>query len=97
METVVRVQTKSAPEKAVLGFAKKLGVRPEDLRLQTTPKGEYHTYLRKVEGRRTIDILAEALPDIILKITFPKSMYWTTERWPALHSADSLDCGVARR
>ncbi len=80
-ETVVG-PAKSAPEKAVLGFAKKLGVRPEDLRIQSTPKGEYHTYLRKVEGRRTIEILAEALPEIILKITFPKSMYWTAKDGP---------------
>ena len=29
-----------------------------------------------------IDILAEALPGIILKITFPKTMYWTGKGGP---------------
>ena len=73
---------RAANPKAVEGFARKLGVRPEDLAVESTGKGEYYTYLRKVEGRRVIDILAEALPGIILKITFPKTMYWTGKTGP---------------
>jgi glycyl-tRNA synthetase beta chain len=68
---------KSAPPQAIAGFARKLGVKPEDLALETTPKGEYYSFLKKVEGRRTIDILAEGLPVIIPQIYFPKTMYWT--------------------
>jgi glycyl-tRNA synthetase beta chain len=68
---------KSAPPQAVAGFARKLGVKPEDLATETTPKGEYYSFLKKVEGRRTIDILAEGLPAIIPQIYFPKTMYWT--------------------
>ena len=73
---------RSAPPKAVEGFARKLGVRPEDLAIESTGKGEYYSYLRKVEGRKVIDILAESLPAIILKITFPKTMYWTGKGGP---------------
>jgi len=73
---------RAANPKAVEGFARKLGVRPEDLAVESTGKGEYYTYLRKVEGRRVIDILAEALPGIVLKITFPKTMYWTGKAGP---------------
>ena len=73
---------RAANPKAVEGFARKLGVAAEDLKVETTAKGEYYTYLRKVEGRRMIDILAEALPGIILKITFPKTMYWTGKGGP---------------
>ena len=68
---------KSAAAPAVAGFARKLGVKPEDLAVESTPKGEYYSFLKKVEGRRTIDILAEALPAIIPQIYFPKTMYWT--------------------
>ena len=54
----------------------------EALKIEATAKGEYYTYLRHVAGRRMIDILAEALPGIILKITFPKTMYWTGKTGP---------------
>ncbi len=68
---------KSAPAQAVAGFARKLGVKPEDLAVESTPKGEYYSFLKKVPGRRTIDILAEGLPVIVPQIYFPKTMYWT--------------------
>jgi glycyl-tRNA synthetase beta chain len=73
---------RSAPPKAVEGFARKLGVRPEVLAIESTGKGEYYSYLRKVEGRKAIEILAESLPGVILKITFPKTMYWTGKGGP---------------
>jgi glycyl-tRNA synthetase beta chain len=68
---------KSAAPQAVAGFARKLGVKPEDLAIETTPKGEYYSFLKKVAGRSTKDILAEGLPAIIPQIYFPKTMYWT--------------------
>ncbi len=73
---------RSVPAKAVEGFARKLGVRPEDLTIESTAKGEYYSYLRKIEGRKVIDILAESLPGLILKIAFPKTMYWTGKGGP---------------
>ena len=73
---------KSAPPQALEGFARKQGVKPEDLTVETTPKGEYYSFIRKVPGRLTKDILAEALPGIILHIYFPKTMYWTGKSGP---------------
>ena len=73
---------KSAPPQAVEGFARKQGVKPEDLTVETTPKGEYYGFIKKVPGRLTKDILAEALPGIILRIYFPKTMYWTGKSGP---------------
>jgi glycyl-tRNA synthetase beta chain len=67
----------SAAEGAVSGFAKKMGVTVADLEKVQTPRGEYWSYNRHVPGRRTLDVLAEALPGLISKITFPKAMYWT--------------------
>jgi glycyl-tRNA synthetase beta chain len=71
---------KSAPAQAVAGFARKQGIKPEDLSVETTAKGEYYYYTRKVAGRASRDILAEALPGLILQIYFPKTMYWTDKK-----------------
>jgi glycyl-tRNA synthetase beta chain len=73
---------KSAPAQAVAGFARKQGVKPEDLTVESTPKGEYYSFTRKVAGRQIKDILAEALPGMILQIYFPKTMYWTVKGGP---------------
>ena len=73
---------KSAPAQALEGFARKQGVKPEDLAIEATPKGEYYSFIRKVPGRLTKDILAAALPGIILQIYFPKTMYWTGKSGP---------------
>jgi len=77
-EELVTGPRTNAPAKAVEGFARKQGVAPADLAVE----GDYYTFLRKTPGRRMIDVLAEALPGIILKITFPKTMYWTGKNGP---------------
>lgn len=73
---------KSAPAQAVAGFAKKQGVAVDQLEVAATPKGEYYSFLKKVEGRASKDILAEALPGLILQIYFPKTMYWAGKSGP---------------
>ena len=73
---------KSAPPQAVAGFARKHGVAPEILTVESTPKGDYFTFVRTVAGRATRDILAGALGGIILQIGFPKTMYWTGKGGP---------------
>jgi len=73
---------KSAPPQAVAGFARKHGVAPETLTVESTPKGDYYTFVRTVAGRATRDILAGALGGIILQIGFPKTMYWTGKGGP---------------
>src|SRR5947209_13577755 len=37
---------KSAPAQAVAGFARKQGIAPEQLAVESTPKGEYHVYYK---------------------------------------------------
>jgi glycyl-tRNA synthetase beta chain len=68
---------KSAPEAAIKGFAKKQDVEVSQLELVSDGKNEKYSYLRKVTGRAAIDILADALPQLVLKTPFPKTMYWT--------------------
>src|SRR5437870_2278643 len=78
-EELVSGPPKSAPPAAVAGFAKKQGIAVESLALQSTPKGEYYCYTKKIQGRPLREILADGLPDLILKIYFPKTMYWTAK------------------
>jgi glycyl-tRNA synthetase beta chain len=73
---------KSAPAQAVAGFARKQGIQPEEMKVESTPKGEYFTYLKKVPGRNIIDLLAETIPGVILGLYFPKTMYWTGKGGP---------------
>ncbi|HLJ17832.1 MAG TPA: glycine--tRNA ligase subunit beta, partial [Bryobacteraceae bacterium] len=75
-EELITGPPKSAGPGAAAGFAKKLGTTPEALSVEVTPKGEYLSFRKKVPGRETVAILAEALPTLIPRISFPKTMYW---------------------
>jgi glycyl-tRNA synthetase beta chain len=66
----------SAPEAAVAGFAKKQNVAVGNLEILSDGKAEKYSCLRKIKGRATAGILAEALPQLVLKTPFPKTMYW---------------------
>ena len=66
---------KSAPAPAIAGFAKKQGLAPEDLEIVSDGKTEKYSCIRRTKGRTTLDILADALPALILKTPFPKTMY----------------------
>lgn len=70
------------PTGAALGFAKKMGVAVEALETETTPKGEYLCYTRQVPGQATTDLLAAALPELITRLYFPKTMYWAGKNGP---------------
>ncbi|HET8547696.1 MAG TPA: glycine--tRNA ligase subunit beta [Bryobacteraceae bacterium] len=72
----------AAGEGAARGFAKKLGVAFEALETTATPKGDYYAVRQKVTGRKTVDVLAEALPTAITGISWPRSMYWTGKSGP---------------
>jgi glycyl-tRNA synthetase beta chain len=68
---------KTAPAPAIAGFAKKQGLQPDQLELISDGKSEKYSAIRKTEGKAAAAILAESLPQIVLKTPFPKSMYWT--------------------
>ncbi|MBW2586324.1 MAG: glycine--tRNA ligase subunit beta [Deltaproteobacteria bacterium] len=65
-----------SPKKAATGFAKKHGVAVEDLRKQTTGKGDYVSVQVHETGKQTGAVLSEILPQVCQRITFPKSMRW---------------------
>ncbi|MEP7361647.1 MAG: glycine--tRNA ligase subunit beta [Acidobacteriota bacterium] len=73
---------KSAGEGAAMGFARKMGVTPDQLETVTTDKGEYFCFKRKLTGKATGEILAAALPQLILGIPWPKNMCWLGKGTP---------------
>ncbi len=68
--------TDGSAKKAATGFAKKHGVAVGDLHEQTTDKGDYVSVQVHETGRATGAVLAEVLPQLCQRITFPKSMRW---------------------
>jgi glycyl-tRNA synthetase beta chain len=68
----------NAPEPAVAGFARKQGVAAAELAKED---GRY-VFSKLIPGRTTLSILADALPGLIPKIYFPKTMYWTGKTGP---------------
>ena len=81
-EEVVNGPPKSAGPGAAQGFARKNGIAIEQLETITTEKGEYFAVRKRIAGRATKDLLAEALPGLILGIPWPKTMYWTGKGGP---------------
>jgi glycyl-tRNA synthetase beta chain len=73
---------KAAGAGAAAGFAKKIGATADALESIQTPKGEYFAFRKKIAGRSAMDILSESLPALILRIRFPKTMYWTGKNGP---------------
>lgn len=67
---------KGNPTKAAVGFARGQGVDVSDLIVVNGTKGDQVAIRRTEEGQPTVDVLAELLPTMIEKITFPKTMKW---------------------
>ena len=78
----VAYDEKGAPTKAALGFAGRQGIPVEALEVIDTPKGEYLYAKQQIPGKRTFDILADAIPKLIADIPWPKSMRWGTTGFP---------------
>jgi glycyl-tRNA synthetase beta chain len=67
---------KGAPTSAALGFARSQGVKPEDLVVKSTLKGDYAFALKRQRGKATSQILKKVLPNLVTSLNFPKSMRW---------------------
>jgi glycyl-tRNA synthetase beta chain len=64
------------PTKAAVGFARSKGVEVADLQVVTTSKGDYLMLIREVVGKKTTELLPEILRELILEMSFAKSMRW---------------------
>ena len=65
-----------APHAAIDGFLKKTGLSKDQLKVETTPKGDVYMAVIERAGRDTAEVLAEILPEAIAKLPWPKSMRW---------------------
>jgi glycyl-tRNA synthetase beta chain len=79
-----------APPAALEGFLKKTGLTKDQLKVETTPKGDVYMAVIERAGRETPHVLAEIIPDVMAKLPWPKSMRWkpgSSVRWVRpLHS-----------
>ncbi|HKC26287.1 MAG TPA: glycine--tRNA ligase subunit beta, partial [Thermoanaerobaculia bacterium] len=85
------------PTRAAEGFARSQGVAVETLTKRSTPKGDYVVARRLVPGRQTADVLADIVPAVLAKMTFPRMMRWGdgTNAWVRpVHSVVALFDGV---
>jgi glycyl-tRNA synthetase beta chain len=61
-----------APEQALAGFLRKHQATREDLR----EEGGYYLLRKTVPGRPAADLIAEAMPGLLRRFPWPKSMRW---------------------
>ncbi len=84
VEELVSGPPKSAGAGAAAGFAKKMGTTPDQLVTVAGAKGEHFGFTKRTQGQATGVVLARELPNLILKIQWPKTMVWNgkgTERF----------------
>ena len=82
IEELLTGPPKATPPQAREAFARKLGVDPGKLSVTSTPKGEYWAFKRREKGKKTTQLLPVLLPEVVLGIYFPKTMYWTGKNGP---------------
>jgi glycyl-tRNA synthetase beta chain len=72
-----------APEQAINGFLKTTGLTLGQLEIRETDKGKFYFANIRNDGKKTTDILAEVIPNIIRNFPWAKSMRWGTGslRW----------------
>ncbi|MCL4461047.1 MAG: glycine--tRNA ligase subunit beta [Nitrospirae bacterium] len=73
-----------APSPQTLGFAKNQGVGIHEIRIETTPKGEYLAVDKISEVRKTRDVLTELFQQSLEDLPLPKTMRWGSGTGPFL-------------
>ena len=82
-----------APEKAVEGFLRAAGLKSLDqCQIVKDPKGDYYLARAEKPGRTAPSIIAEAVPEIVRKFPWPKSMRWGTSRIRWIRPLHSILC-----
>ncbi|MBJ7533058.1 glycine--tRNA ligase subunit beta [Rhodomicrobium vannielii ATCC 17100] len=83
----------SAPAKALEGFVKAAGLNSiDEAQVVKDPKGDYYLARSEKPGRAAADIIAEAVPEIIRKFPWPKSMRWGNGRLRWIRPLHSILC-----
>ena len=80
----VAFDAQGQPTKAAEGFAKSQGVDVGELETRETPKGVYLCAVKQEKGLPAAMVLTEHLPNLLQRLTFPKTMKWNVSgvRYP---------------
>ena len=80
----VAFDAQGQPTKAAKGFAKSQGVDVGELETRETPKGVYLCAVKREKGLPAATVLTEHLPNLLQRLTFPKTMKWNASgvRYP---------------
>ncbi len=82
-----------APGKAVEGFLRAAGLNSLDqCQVVKDPKGDYYLARAEKPGRTAPSIIAQAVPEIVRKFPWPKSMRWGTSRIRWIRPLHSILC-----
>ena len=66
-----------APEKAIAGFMRGAGISSiDEAEIRSDKKGEFYVAIIETPGRKTTDIVAELVPEVVRGFHWPKSMRW---------------------
>ena len=66
-----------APEKAIAGFMRGAGLSSiDEAEIRSDKKGEFYVAIIETPGRKTTDIVAELVPEVVRGFHWPKSMRW---------------------
>ena len=72
-----------APDQAIAGFLKSVGLTRDQVEERETPKGKVLFAVIEKTGAATSEFLASLLPEAIARLSWPKSMRWgdRPDRW----------------
>ena len=83
-----------APEQALQGFLRGAGFASiDEAEIQSDPKkGDFYVAVIESKGRKTADLIAEIMPDVIRNFPWPKSMRWGAGRLKWVRPLHSMIC-----
>jgi len=67
--------------KQAAGFARKQGIRPEELETASLPKGEFLMARKTLPGESAPKLLKTLFPELIASLEFPKGLVWEESRF----------------
>jgi glycyl-tRNA synthetase beta chain len=72
-----------APDAALQGFLRSMGLTKDQLETRQDAKGEYYVALIEKRGRPAVEVIAGLVPVVVQNFHWPKSMRWGagTLRW----------------
>ena len=81
-----------APEKAIAGFLKSVGLTRDQVEERKTEKGSVLFAVIERTGLNTTEVLVEILPDALKRLSWPKSMRWGSGSMRWVRPLQSILC-----